>query len=104
MPLTEAELIVRSAVPEFVMVTDCTPLVPSVTLPNARLPGRIEIAGAAAAVPVPVNETEDGEVGALLITVTLPGRLPVDVGANCTLKLADAPAVTVAGTVIPLTV
>ena len=87
----------------FLTVTDWTPVLPSVTLPNARLVGRIDIAGAAAALPVPLRATVEGDVGALLTIDTLPGALPVVVGANFTLKLAEAPAATVAGVAIPLT-
>lgn len=79
-------------------------MVPSVTLPNARLAGRTEIAGAAGAVPVPDIETAEGDVGALLEIETLPGALPAVIGANLTPKLADPPAATVAGNDIPLTV
>ena len=104
MPVGVAEVIVRSAVPVFFTVTDCTPVVPSVTSPNARVAGRIEIAGAEGAVPVPLRVTEDGDEGALLVIATLPGALPAVVGANTTLKLADVPAATVAGTEIPVTV
>jgi len=39
--------------------------------------------------PVPESATVNGEFVALLTMVTLPGRLPVEAGANVTLKEAD---------------
>jgi hypothetical protein len=77
-------------------------VLPSVTLPNVRLPGRIDIAGVAAAVPVPERVTDEVEAGALLKIDTLPVAPPVVVGANFTLKVAKAPAAMVAGVTIPL--
>ena len=55
----------------------------------------------AGAVPVPESATTSGEFGALLTTVTLPGRLPVEVGANVTLKEVDCPAARLRGSAIP---
>jgi hypothetical protein len=52
--------------------------------------------------PVPESATVSGEFVALLITVTLPGRLPVEVGANMTLKEVDCPAARLSGSAIPL--
>jgi hypothetical protein len=52
--------------------------------------------------PVPERATVSGEFVALLITVTLPGRLPVEVGANMTLKEVDCPAARLSGSAIPL--
>ena len=43
-----------------------------------------------------------GEWGALLTSETPPDALPVAVGANCTLKVLDCPAVRVRGEVSPL--
>jgi hypothetical protein len=93
----------RVALPEFVIVSDCVPVVPSGTFPKATVVELTEIAGAAGAVPVPVIETAEGDVGALLEMETLPGALPVVAGANLTLKLAVPPAATLAGKAIPLT-
>ena len=44
----------------------------------------------------------EGELVAVLTTVTLPETLPADAGANVTLKEADCPAARVRGRVIPL--
>lgn len=103
MPLAETEFTVRLPVPVFWIVTLCDPLLPVVTLPNARLAGDTEIAGAAAAAPVPVMLTILLEVDALLEIETLPDDALVVVGANFTLKLAEAPAAIVAGVPIPAT-
>src|SRR5205807_1739179 len=43
-----------------------------------------------------------GELGALLMSETLPDTLPVAVGANCTLKVLDCPGGRVTGNVSPL--
>jgi hypothetical protein len=56
-----------------------------------------------AAVPVPLRATTLGELGALLVMLTPPVRLPAVVGANKTLKVAVLPAAIVAGVVSPLT-
>lgn len=58
----------------------------------------------ATAAPVPLSPTSVGEFGVLLVTVTPPLTVPATVGANCTLKLALAPAANVIGIVIPLIV
>ena len=51
--------------------------------------------------PVPANEMVSGELGALLTTEMLPVALPVEVGANCTLKLLDCPAPSEIGNAAP---
>jgi hypothetical protein len=56
----------------------------------------------AGAEPVPVSGMTRGELAALLVTVTLPERLPVVVGANVTLKEVDCKAVRVTGSAKPL--
>ncbi len=53
--------------------------------------------------PVPESEMICGEFVALLVTVTLPERLPVVAGSNVTLKEVDWPAATVSGSVQPET-
>ncbi len=93
----------RVALPEFVIVSDFVPVVPSGTFPKANVLELTEIEGAVA-IPVPVIETADGEFGALLEIETLPGKLPAVAGAKVTLKLAELPAEIVAGVVSPLIV
>lgn len=51
---------------------------------------------------MPVREIAAGEFVALLTTVTLPERLPVEVGAKVTLKEVDCPAARLKGSVIPV--
>jgi len=55
-------------------------------------------------VPVPESATTKGEFVALLTTVTLPARLPVEAGAKLTLKEAVCPAARLKGSAIPLVV
>jgi len=77
------------------------PVAPTLTLPKLTLEGVTEICGC---VPVPLKEIVAGEFVALLTTVTLPARLPVEVGAKLTLKDVDWPAARLSGSVIPLVV
>ena len=50
------------------------------------------------AVPDPASDMVIAEFAALLVTTTLPERLPAVVGANVTLKAVDCPAASVSGT------
>ena len=45
----------------------------------------------------------NGEFVALLITITLPERLPADAGANVIVKEVDCPTARLSGNAIPLT-
>jgi len=54
-----------------------------------------------AAAPDPESEMARGEFVALLVTVMLPERLPVVVGAKVTLKEVDCPATRVTGSAKP---
>jgi hypothetical protein len=83
-------------------VTDCVPELPTVTLPNARLPGITEIAGAAAVVAVPLTGMELGELGALLVKEMVPASVPTAGGVNFTLKLAVPLLGMVRGVLTPL--
>ena len=47
-PVTFAAVIVSAAFPPFETVTDCLPLLPTVTLPKATLAGNTEICGCCA--------------------------------------------------------
>ena len=76
-------------------------------MPTA-IPGKLKLVGlvvseGAAAVPVPLNATAVGELGALLVILTLPVRLPAVVGSNKTLNVVVPPAGIVAGVASPLT-
>ena len=84
----------------FVRVKFCDFVCPSTTLPKAKLAGVMLNPGCT---PVPVTGTVNGELLALLVTVTLPDALPAVVGANTTLRIALAAAFTIMGVVIPFT-
>ena len=81
------------------MVSVCVLVTPTVTLPKLTVEGVTVICGCT---PVPLREIVAGELAALLATVTLPERPPVEVGTNVTLKDVDWPAARLRGNVIPL--
>jgi hypothetical protein len=68
---------VMLAVPEFVNVMDCVPLLPTATDPKLTLEG---LAATWPCVPVPVNAMAAGEPGALLTIEMLPVAAPEVVG------------------------
>jgi hypothetical protein len=57
---------------------------------------------AADATAVPLNGIDRLGFEALDVTVTVPGNVPVEVGANVTVKVVLCPGVNVTGGVIPL--
>jgi len=85
--------------PEFVSVTVCALLLPTLTFPKLRLVG---LAESRSVVPVPDRDTVAGEFVALLTTEMLPVALPTAVGANVALKELVWPAARVRGKVSPL--
>jgi hypothetical protein len=87
---------VSVAVPLFVSVIGCELLSPTMTLPKLTLAGLAEISACA---PVPLNASTVGDPDALLVIDTLPGALPVAVGANVTVKVLLASGLIVAGAV-----
>jgi hypothetical protein len=89
--------------PEFVTVDDSILLLPTVTLPNARLLGFSVSLPTGLAVPVPVSEIVVGDCGSLLLIEMSPESAPVLVGEKDTLTVADCPALMVFGVVIPET-
>jgi hypothetical protein len=91
--------IVALAVPVFIRLMVCELVLPATTLPKLTLDGADE---SCASIPVPLRATLSGELGALLVTVTLPLALPVAVGAKAALNVAFWPALMVSGVVIPL--
>jgi hypothetical protein len=103
-PPATKEFTVRFAVPVFWMATFCDVELPTVTLPNESVPGVTAIAGVGAGWPAPVSATVDGEVGASLLIEIVPLLAPAAVGAYVTEMLAEAPAIKVAGMLIPLAV
>src|SRR5260370_18963043 len=81
------------------MVSVCVLVTPTVTFPKVMLEGMAEICGCT---PVPLREMMEGELVAVLTTVTLPERLPAEVGAKVTLREPDCPAARLRGRVSPL--
>src|SRR5207244_2624073 len=90
---------VKLAVPGLVSVIVWVLVVPTTALPKLTLGGVTESWGCT---PVPLRAMVLGELGALLMSETLPDTLPVAVGANCTLKVLDCPAERVTGNISPL--
>ena len=76
-------------------------MLPTETLPNDTLPG-LAINVELVVTPLPTRVTVCGEVGALSVKMMLPVAAPAAVGANCTLKEADCPPVSVFGNESPL--
>ena len=85
-PEALAAEMVTLAVPEFVNVTVCDPLLPTSTLPKLTLTG---LGVSCPCTPVPAREMAAGELLALLVTLTLPVTLPVTPGANSTFSVTD---------------
>ncbi len=98
-PETPADEIVMLAVPEFVRVIDCDPLLPTATLPKLTLVG---LAVSCPCRPVPPSAMVAGDPGALLLTEMVPEVLPANAGANCTANVTLAPVPTVWGRARPL--
>jgi hypothetical protein len=48
--------------------------------------------------------TVDGPVEELLAIVNIPAAVPVDVGSNCTVSVADCPGLNVSGKLAPVAV
>jgi len=86
--------------PLLVTVSDSDGSDPTVTLPKLRLVGFD--AKSPGDTPVPDNAMVSVGLEAFEVIVTVPLALPVEVGANATLKLVLWPAVNVTGAVIPL--
>lgn len=87
--------------PVAVSVPDAVPFVPTTTLPTARVVG-LTVSVPVAAAPVPDRGMLSVGFDALDVTVTVPLAVPVEVGANVTLKLVLAPAASVIGVEIVL--
>jgi hypothetical protein len=93
--------IVALAFPLLVSVIVCELLLPTVTLPNAKLPG-LAISDAFAAKPLPERESVCGDPGALSVNTMLPVTPPGVVGAKTTLKEVLWPLDSVTGSEMPL--
>jgi hypothetical protein len=92
--------IVKDDPPELVSVSDSVALVPAATLPKLRLAGLAEIWPGV--VPVPERETLSEGFDAFDVTVRPPLILPLDAGANVTLKLTLWPGFKAPGKLKPL--
>jgi hypothetical protein len=88
--------IVTFEFPVSVSVTLCCAELPVFTLPKLRLVELNESVDTAAT-PVPLKAIVLGEVGALLISDTLPVTLPAACGPNCTLNVLAAPGLIESG-------
>lgn len=81
-PLIAICEIVTLVPPVLVTVSESDELLPTVTVPNAKLVG-LEVS-APTETPVPDRPIVSGELGALDVTVTLPLALPVAAGLSFT--------------------
>jgi len=89
--------------PLAVRVPDAVPLVPTTTLPRAKLVEERTSCPVAAA-PVPDRAMVRVGLEALEVMLTVPVALPAAVGVKVTLKVALWPEVSVTGAVMPLMV
>lgn len=99
--LFELTAVTVTFAPLAVRLPDAVPLVPTTTLPRARVVG-VTVSCPVAAVPVPETGIVREGLDAVDVMVMLPLALAADCGANVTLKVALWPAVSVTGVVIPL--
>jgi hypothetical protein len=99
-PETLAWDIVTVAVPPFVNVTVCDPVLPTRTFPKATVPG---FAVNWPCTPVPVAATVVVEVGALLVMAMLPVEAPAPLGAKFAANEDDCPAAIETGNANPAT-
>ncbi len=90
---------VMLAVPEFVNVIVCEPLLPTAIEPKFTLAG---LAPSCPCVPVPDKAIAAGEPAALLTTEILPVAAPADVGAKVAVNDELPPALMFIGIVAPL--
>src|SRR6202035_2878166 len=84
--LFELAAVTVTFAPLAVRLPDAVPLVPTTTLPRARV-GGVTVSCPTAAVPVPDSGTVSVELDAVEVRVRLPLALVADCGANATLKL-----------------
>jgi hypothetical protein len=100
-PDTVTPEIVTFEFPLFVSVVVNELLLPTLTLPNARL-DILSPSTRVAATPVPLSEIVVGELGALLTSCIDPVTLPAALGPNTASNVAALPAAMVTGAVIPV--
>lgn len=99
MPLTDACEMLRLDPPVLVSVTVCDSVAPSATLPKFSLTGFSVSCPGAAAIPVPESGRLTAPLDALLVTVSVPLKVPAAVGENLMLIVVLCPAAIVAGRV-----
>ena len=95
--------IVTLEFPVFEIVMPLELELPAFTFVKLRLAGLADSV-TDAAVPAPLKGKTFGEFGALLTRLTVPARLPADVGAKSTLNVVLLPAPIITGVARPLTV
>ena len=105
-PTLNTELLELAAVtvtlaPLAVKLPDAVPLVPTTTLPRARVVG-LTLSCPTAVTPVPDNGIVNVGFDAFEVIVTFPLTVPAEGGVNDTLKVALCPDVSVTGAAIPL--
>ncbi len=88
--------------PPAVSVPDAFPLVPTTTLPRARLAGLTPSVAAVAVVPTPVSRTVTVEFEAVELIVMVAVRVPVAVGLNVALIVQLDPGASVLRLQVPL--
>jgi hypothetical protein len=93
--------IVTLEFPEFVSVTFCELVLPTVTLLKLRLVG-FAVTWSVAATPAPLSAMAVGDVGALFANDRLPVTLPEAEGAKATVIVPEPPAAIVIGSDRPL--
>jgi len=97
-PVIAAEFTITGAVPVEVSVSNWVVAVFTVTLPKPRLAALTLNCGLDAAVLVPLRATTAVlPVDELLLMVSWPLAVPVDVGSNCTCSVIDSVGFSVAG-------
>ena len=97
MPLTDACEMLRLDPPVLVSVTVCDCLAPSATLPKFSLTGLSVSCPGAVATPVPESGRLTAPLDALLVTVSVPLKVPAAVGENLMLIAVLCPAAIVTG-------
>jgi hypothetical protein len=91
------------ALPVLLIEIDFDAVLPTTTDPKFQEVGFRASKAEGAAAPLPVSDKFCGELEASLTTDTLPEALPVAGGAKLMVNEVEAPAATVRGSAIPLT-
>jgi SpoU rRNA methylase family enzyme len=100
--LFELAAVTVTLAPLAVKLPDAVPLVPTTTLPKARVVG-LTVSCPTAVTPVPDNGIVSVGFDAFEVIVTFPLAAPAEGGVNETLKVALCPDVSVTGAAMPFT-